>query len=66
MGLDEHIINLASRCYGVDEHTIRVYQQQTKINFGDISLQDLYGVDEKNKKIRKDLNLIQRRYKIEN
>lgn len=61
----KRIYNLASRVFGVSEYTIEVYEKSSKIDFGSLSLQEIYGDSEKILKIEKDLSLIERRYKIE-
>ncbi len=61
----KHIYNLASRVFGVSEYTIEVYEKMSKIDFGSLTLMDLYSQDERMLKIDKDLSLIERKYKIE-
>lgn len=63
--LKRSIINKDAYLYGVDYHTVEIYQKMNNFDFGKLSLRDLYSQDEKNKKLRSDLILIQRRYKIE-
>jgi len=61
----ERIYNLASRVFGVSEYTIEVYEKMSRIDFGSLTLQEIYSDNEKILKIEKDLSLIERRYKIE-
>lgn len=62
---NKRVFELAAYFYEVDYHTIEKYYDHTHFDFNNVSLEDVYSQDEKNKKLRSDLKMIERRYKIE-
>ncbi len=58
---DEHIIDLASRMFGVSSDTIKRYRTMSKIDLGNITLLDV----ERNIKMKSTLKILERVIKIE-
>jgi hypothetical protein len=58
---DEHIVNLASRMFGVSPDTIKRYRTMSKIDLGNITLLDV----ERNIKMKSTLKILERVIKIE-
>jgi len=58
---DEHIVDLASRMFGVSPDTIKRYRTMSKIDLGNISLLDV----ERNVKMKSTLKILERVIKIE-
>jgi len=58
---DEHIVDLASRMFGVSPDTIKRYRTMSKIDLGNISLLDM----ERNIKMKSTLKILERVLKIE-
>ena len=58
---DEHIVDLASRMFGVSPDTIKRYRTMSKIDLGNITLLDM----ERNVKMKSTLKILERILKIE-